>query len=95
MSDFSDVIEKGSLFHTFGAENEKLLSPSFLKFVILGFRRTFEEDLRFLAGTYNSTKELKYDGAKPLIHLKVNKAILKSILYCTGNQCNSIRHGVT
>ena len=70
----------GKLFHTLGAEKEKLFSPIVLKFVLISFKRNLSADLRLLVGLYNSIRSDKYDGASPFKHLKVKRAILKSIL---------------
>ena len=41
----------GRLFHTWGAEKEKLLSPRVLNFVVFGFSMFKELDLNALDGT--------------------------------------------
>ena len=68
--------KSGKEFQTWGAVKAKLRSPSLLKCVTLGLSFFWDDDLKFLIGTYSSTKLERYSGARPLIHLKQSTAIL-------------------
>ena len=69
---------KNKVFHTEGAEKEKLLSPRVLNFVIFCLKNFEELYLRALEGTFTSIKSDRYLGTSPFKHLKVSKALLKS-----------------
>ena len=55
------------------------------------FKEMLADDRRVLVGLYISIRSWIYDGDKLFNDLKTRQAILKSILFCTGNQCNNLR----
>ena len=93
--DWADLIFSGRLFHSSGAATAKERSPLVLRVInVGGVSSDCPADLRALGGSYGLTKLVKYKGARPLMDLKANNKILKSILYLTGSQWSDIKIGV-
>ena len=63
-----DRIFSGSEFHTVGALTEKALSPSVLNLATLCSIKWAFDDLRFLSGEYELTREDIYWGERLLRH---------------------------
>ena len=73
----------GNPFQSFGVADWNALSPSVAKhFPFAGVSDRLSHDLKlFLEFVFIDISFTRYCGAKPYIHLKVNKTILKWIWY--------------
>ena len=76
-------ISRGKRFHKAGAQTEKALWPYILLNLPLGgTKRNVFNDRRSLAGTYNSIKSFRYNGAIPCTILYVSNLINNLVFYC-------------